>query len=369
MIHIPVHCSSPYTITIANGILNDDFCISALRADHKTNVIISDENVGELYANAFAKKLGAPLFTFPAGESHKTRQTKLQLEDQLLAAGFGRDTRIIAIGGGVVTDLAGFIAATYCRGVDCVYIPTTLLAMVDAAVGGKNGVNTPSGKNLIGTFKQPCAVYIDPTVLRTLGEPEMIDGLVESIKHGLITSASLVSTIMQHSRSLIEGQYHSYPQLIAQSINIKANIITQDEHESGQRAILNLGHTIGHALEQVFHYQISHGQAVLTGLLIEGKIAHSLHILSSTTLQHLYQIYLRFLLTPIKLNASHFHAVTTALKVDKKSLSGVPHMVLLQEIGQVYQLEGRLTHAINSTVIQQALTWFSCEDNLCLLRS
>ena len=186
--------------------------------------IITDSNVAPLYGSQFEGEL----FIFPAGEEHKTRATKEHLENQLFEKGFGRDTCIVALGGGVVNDLAGFLAATYCRGVPLVLIPTTLLAMVDASIGGKNGVNTPFGKNMVGTFYPPQKVIIDTRFLETLPPREFLNGKMEMIKHGLIADSALFASL--------EGPYN-LEKVIFENRRIKEEIVQADEKETGMRHI------------------------------------------------------------------------------------------------------------------------------------
>lgn len=219
--------------------------------------IITDHTVAQLYGLAALRYFGkAQLFSFPAGEASKTRETKAWLEDALLEAGFGKETTIVGLGGGVVTDMAGFLAATFYRGVPLILIPTTLMAMVDTAIGGKNGVNTGRGKNQLGTIYPPHQVIFDTRFLSTLPVQEWQNGFSEIIKHGLIADTTLLKTFD-----------------IRDAIEVKRRIVAQDLYDKGKRRLLNFGHKIGHALETASGYQITHGEAIAKGLVIESRVA------------------------------------------------------------------------------------------------
>lgn len=213
------------------------------------------------------------MLVVPPGEGSKTRRRWSDLTDQLLALGFGRDSGLVAVGGGVVGDLTGFVAATFLRGIPYVQVPTSLLAMVDASVGGKTGLNTHHGKNLVGAFHPPMGVLIDPTAVGSLRSAHLRGGLVEAIKHGLVADAEYLSWIDGHETELMARDPEALGRLVRHSVEIKAAIVAGDEHEAGRRAILNAGHTIGHALEWVSGYRLPHGDAVGLGLVIEARIA------------------------------------------------------------------------------------------------
>lgn len=269
--------------------------------------LITDHTVEKLYSHLFP----FPCFSFPAGEKHKTRETKARLEDQLLEAGFSRETTLIGLGGGVVTDLAGFLASTFCRGVPLVLVPTTLLAMVDAAIGGKNGVNTPLGKNMIGTFYLPEKTVIDPQFLKTLPEKELWNGRVEMLKAGLIADPDLFAfPDMEHA------------------IEVKRKIVFADPHEKGERRLLNFGHTIGHALEKLSDYEMAHGEAVATGIVLESRLAYALGVLDHSSLEQIEAAF-----PPASLSYAP-ERLMQAMQLDKKSTKGTPRFVLLEKIGK-----------------------------------
>jgi len=308
-------------------------------------VIISDENVASLYAQDLLKCFDKPphLLTITPGEQSKTRETKQVLEDQMCQLDLGRDTCVIALGGGVVTDLAGFVAATYCRGVPVVYIPTSLLAMTDAAIGGKTGVNTSFGKNLIGTFTQPEAIFIDLNTLNTLPEEERFNGTVEMLKHGLIADEELFYAI---------AGYDEVGELIQKSITIKQNIVKQDAAEKGLRQLLNFGHTIGHAIEHASHYEISHGQAVAVGIQTESYISNQMGLLPDQDFNKILDFF-RHKAYILNCTADK---IKRALILDKKSQNKTPRFVLLKSIGQAYTEQGYAIE-VDNDLIDQAINW------------
>lgn len=359
---IHVNASTPYDITLAEGLLHSDIILQQARALANRFVIITDRHVAGLYAQALAEQLDAQLIILPAGERYKTREQKIYCEDQMLAAECGRDTCIIAVGGGVVTDMAGFIAATYCRGIPVIYVPTTLLAMVDAAIGGKTAVNTPLGKNLIGAFKQPHAVFIDVTTLRTLPLTERLNGIVETIKHALISDHEFFNALRDNLAAMLSPHY-DFTDMIYRSIHIKRHIVENDETEHGQRLALNLGHTLGHALELHFNYKISHGHAVALGIMIEGHAANLLGILNTADLQAIIQTLQQLPFKQLSLTASDYPCLLKHMVIDKKSQQHIPQFVLLESIGKIYQKNGMRT-PIDKAILIAALEKFTQQESL-----
>ncbi|MFI5231042.1 MAG: 3-dehydroquinate synthase [Gemmatimonadales bacterium] len=240
--------------------------------------IISDDTVAPLYAARVAAACApAPVvvLTVTAGEASKTRAQWSRLTDELLAAGFGRDSAIIALGGGVVGDLAGFVAATYMRGVPFVQVPTSLLAMIDASVGGKTGVDTPAGKNLVGAFHHPALVIADPLTLATLPPAHLRNGLAEAIKHAVITSGAEYDWLASNLDALLRDggpEPALAEQLVRRNVAIKCGVVARDEREAGLRKTLNFGHTIGHAVESLSGYAILHGECIAIGMIVEARI-------------------------------------------------------------------------------------------------
>jgi 3-dehydroquinate synthase len=277
------------SIRIAAGLLSKIGAVTRQLAPAHRYAIITDSNVGPLYADRVRDQFdagAAEILSLPAGESNKTRESWAQLTDELLARGFGRDSTIIALGGGVVGDLAGFVAATYMRGIPVVQVPTTLLAMIDASIGGKTAVDTPAGKNLVGVFHQPTAVLVDPQLLATLGLRELRAGFAEALKHGAIADAPYLHHAASSAPRLLSTagpKSDSMLSLIVRSIEIKADIVSRDEREEGLRKILNFGHTIGHAIELISGFSLLHGEAVAIGMALESELAERVGVAQSGT--------------------------------------------------------------------------------------
>lgn len=242
--------------------------------------LVTDEHVGPLYAAEVEAGLRAsgvqgPRITLPAGEGEKSRSRWGWVTDRMLEAGIGRDGGVIALGGGVIGDLAGFVAATFMRGIPVVQLPTSLLAMVDASVGGKTGVDTPQGKNLVGAFHPPRVVMVDPEVVATLPEVQRRHGLAEALKHAAIVDAGYGEWITASAGSLLAGRPEAVLHLVRRSVEIKAGVVSRDEREGGLREILNFGHTVAHALEHVTDYRLPHGSAVALGMVAEASIGEA----------------------------------------------------------------------------------------------
>lgn len=235
-------------------------------------VIISDTIVAPLYAAKIEKllqKYSVITISIPAGEVNKNRAIKAEVEDQMLSMGCKRDTLIIALGGGVVTDLAGYVAATYCRGVKVIYIPTTMMAMVDAAIGGKTGINTSYGKNMIGCIREPSGILIDVEFLKTLDDSEYIYAYSEVIKHAIIADLNYFDYLENNIAAILARNHAIVLEVIKMSNKIKTDIVAKDLYDTSTRSILNFGHTYGHAIELMSNYTISHGMAVACGLYFE----------------------------------------------------------------------------------------------------
>jgi 3-dehydroquinate synthase len=321
--------------------------------------VIADNNVAHLHAQLVTRRLtNAHVFTFDAGEQSKTRDTWAALTDQMLERGLGRDTCVIALGGGVTTDLAGFVAATYMRGIPIVQVPTSLLAMIDASVGGKTGVDVRAGKNLVGAFHQPSAVIIDPLVLLTLPEADLINGLAEAVKHGAIRDRGYLTWMTDTAEGIFERRTQNLVSLIGRSIQIKNEFVGGDEREAGQRAALNFGHTIGHALEQVSNYAVPHGHAVALGMLIESEIGTALGVTSADTVKHIYNV-LQAVRLPHTIVIDDPGPLVEATRTDKKAREGRPRYVLLERAGRVARTpEREWTWVVPDDVVRAALKQF-----------
>jgi 3-dehydroquinate synthase len=316
-----------------------DFCLSF----DKEIVIIADEKLETLYAKPLAGLLQAKLILIKGSESSKTRKMKEKLEDLLLKEGYGRNTLFIALGGGTLTDLVGFLASTYLRGVPLILIPTTLLAMVDAAIGGKTAVNTSYGKNLIGTLYHPKAVFIDSATLSSLPLQEHKNGLAEILKMGLIAKPDLLKP------APIET-------LISGAVQGKIEIVEQDMEELGLRRILNFGHTIAHGLEQVSSFTFPHGMAVAIGCIIESHLSMQLGFLANEDFEQIVSFYAP--LHPLKLPEGYTRkAFLKALSFDKKNLKKTPRFVLLQGIGRPLNFEGDYCLAVSTNKLEPSLAF------------
>lgn len=293
-------------------------------------------------------------FIIPAGENSKNRLVKEELEDRLFAKGFGRDSIFIAVGGGVITDLVGFLASTYCRGVSLILVPTTLLGMVDGAIGGKTGVNTPFGKNLIGSIYQPNSILIDRETLATLPQKEFQAGIAECIKHAALFHEPLFSFLEQNVMPILKRDPEALDTLIFESCEIKIKIVAEDEKEEGKRKLLNFGHTIGHALELLTHYQISHGQAIAYGMMIESRLFEELGMMKSVALQRLLNL---LALYEFKQEAKYpIKTWMKAMALDKKSIQGTPRFVGIHAIGKPLTFNGAYCTEVPKDILKKILS-------------
>lgn len=356
-----VNLEPHYPIHIGTDLLNNDLLFNFCRTQATTQVIITDDHLVSSYGeklNTLLQQQGFKtlLLSFPHGEHNKTRETKQWLEDKMLAQCCGRDIAIIALGGGVVTDLAGFIAATYCRGVPAIYIPTTLLAMVDASIGGKTGVDTPYGKNLIGTFTQPKAVFSDVSLLASLSTREFNNGLVEIIKHALIADAAGFEQLFNNPTAIHDTAL--LQEIIYNSCDIKRQIVELDETEQGKRQLLNFGHTIGHALETASDYSMLHGEAVAIGIAVESYISYQLGILSNDDFEKILSIFTAYKIpVHVKPNFLNREAIKSNLSLDKKAKANLPYFVLLEGIGKPHVSRHGFSMPVEDGLIDEAIDW------------
>jgi 3-dehydroquinate synthase len=355
----------PYPVIVAPGALDTLADVVAERAPAHRYVVISDSSVGPLHADRIATALAAGnalRLDITPGEAEKTRESWAHLTDAMLAAGCGRDTTVIAVGGGVVCDLAGFVAATYMRGVPVVQVPTTLLAMVDASVGGKTGVDTPHGKNLVGAFHPPAAVIADPLVLGTLPVGELVAGLAEVVKHGVIADAAYFDAVELWLPSLCQGlpvPMHrlsdELARLIAGSVAIKATVVVADEREGGVRKILNFGHTVGHAVEALSGYALRHGEAVAIGMVAEARIGELAGATAAGTSARI-EAALRSAGLPVQRPAAiPADDVLAATRGDKKARAGIVEYALPARIGAMRAVGGRWSEPVADALVLEAI--------------
>jgi 3-dehydroquinate synthase len=324
-----------YEVTVARGALDQVGDVARKAAPAHRYAIVSDTEVAPRYAERVRAQLGtgAQVFVIPAGEAHKTRDSWARVTDELLAAGFGRDTTVVALGGGVVGDLAGFVAATFMRGVPFIQVPTTLLAMIDASIGGKTGVDTPAGKNLVGAFHQPAAVVVDPELLRSLPIPHLRSGVAEAIKHGVIADASYFDFVVATAAAGNGATGEQITDLVVRSIEIKADVVRRDEREGGLRKTLNFGHTLGHAIESCSNYEILHGEAVAIGMVLESELAERAGVAERGTAARV-----RDGVTKVGLPTSRPPTLATddllrATRGDKKARAGAAEYALPKRVG------------------------------------
>lgn len=364
IIPVPIH----YDVEIRTGLLDD---LNALAADLQKLgskiALVTNETLSSLYGETLAEKLGnyieTYLFAFQDGEEHKTGFSKEFIENQMFSMGLGRDTCIIALGGGCVLDLAGFIAATFCRGVPLIMIPTSLLGMVDACIGGKTAVNVSYGKNLVGCIYQPKKVIIDPQFLSTLPLQEFQNGIVEMVKHAVVQSSAYFNFLEAHVKELLMMNSVMLEQAIFQSCLIKKTVVEDDEKETGKRRILNFGHTIGHALEKLYKYQLPHGKAVAIGMLVESFLSVELNYMKKEELLRLKALLLKYGLSFHM--SKHFteNEILQSLILDKKSIQNIPRFVMINDIGSTVEFDGQYCTKIEESLIRKSIHWMY--DDLC----
>jgi len=311
----------------------------ARHAMHKSIVIITDMTVASLYLESLQRScceasLIVHPITIPAGEQHKHFATVERIYHELSLLKLDRHSMIVALGGGVVGDIAGFVASTFLRGLPYVQIPTTLLAQVDSSVGGKTGFNLPSGKNLIGTFYQPLMVIIDPSVLTSLDPREFRSGLAEVLKYGIIVDDSLFQLVDTRLGQLLDHDIPTLSAVIAACCMHKASIISQDETETGLRAILNFGHTFGHAIETLTHYgTYTHGEAVARGMAAAARLSQHWGLCNSHLVQQVTDLIGKAGLST-ELPHSSSKEYLDVIQKDKKRSGGHLRLILVRKIGE-----------------------------------
>jgi shikimate kinase/3-dehydroquinate synthase len=333
MERIEVHSpTGSYHVLVGEGLLSQ---LGVLLKDSELAgkaAVVTDETVARLHAPTALQALGAAgiaatLVTLPVGEAHKNLDTVRRLYDQFLDAGLDRTSTVVALGGGVVGDTAGFAAATYLRGVPLVQVPTTLLAMVDSSIGGKVGVDLPRGKNLVGAFKQPALVIADTATLRTLAQADFSAGLAEVVKHGVIGDPELFEHLETRGWEPLDW-------VLARAIDVKRRVVEADPFEQGQRAVLNLGHTFGHALETLSAYQMRHGFAVSIGMVLATRLAVELGLCELELEARLGTLLARLGL-PTDYTGPTPEQIWAAMAYDKKRQGKKLRLVLPRALGNV----------------------------------
>ncbi|KII77711.1 3-dehydroquinate synthase [Vibrio renipiscarius] len=344
-----------YPISIGAGLFNNPAHLSHLSSKHKV-VVISNVTVAPLYANKILSLLQqqgcqASLLELPDGEQYKTLDTFNTVMSYLLEGNYSRDVVIIALGGGVIGDLVGFAASCYQRGVDFIQIPTTLLSQVDSSVGGKTAVNHKLGKNMIGAFYQPKAVVIDTDCLATLPEREFAAGMAEVIKYGIIYDGDFFTWLEDNLEALYRLDEQALSYAIARCCQIKADVVAQDEKESGIRALLNLGHTFGHAIEAELGYgQWLHGEAVSSGTVMAAKTAQLQGLIPLEQLERIITLLKRAKLPVHTPETMSFDDFIKHMMRDKKVLAGELRLVLPTSIGSADVVKG-----VPEAIIKQAI--------------
>lgn len=349
-----------YPVVVGRGLLASLPSLLEEHAPAHRYAVISDDRVAELYGAPVVEAcretgLSADLFAFPRGEASKNRTEWARLTDALLAAGVGRDGCVVAVGGGVTGDLAGFVAATYLRGVPVVQVPTSLVAMIDASVGGKTGVDVEAGKNLVGAFHPPRVVVADPRTIATLPRPERAQGLAEAVKHGAILDAAYMAELRDAAGPLLSGEAEAVERAVLRSVELKARVVSEDEREGGLRQILNFGHTLGHALEAASGYRMGHGSAVASGMLLEAELGERAGVTEPGTRDELGAA-----LAPLGLGApgeldASVDELEAYLLTDKKVRGGRPRYVLLERPGRVAR-DGGWSREVDDGLVRDVLT-------------
>ena len=341
MIRIPVTTASrSYEVIVKHGLLRQTGELITQLAPRCTHVcVVTSKPIRKAWGKALEKGLRsapakAEFFEMPDGERAKRLANLEKLAEKLIDAGADRHSLIVAFGGGVVGDVGGFLASVFMRGIPVVQIPTTLVAQVDSAIGGKTGVNLTNGKNLVGTFHQPICVLVDPDVLSTLPEREYRSGLFEAMKYGVIRNPHIFEVMEQHREALLARDAQLLQELISDCIAVKSDVVSSDEREGGERRILNYGHTIGHALEAETGYKdLLHGEAVGWGMIAAAAIGEQTGASDGATARRIRELVTAY--GPLPRFKVKGKRILKRLMSDKKTVGGTPHFVLARRIGEV----------------------------------
>ena len=361
MIKVPVELGpDSYDILIGNDMGHKIKEFFNKQGYSRKALIISDSNVAPLYGQQIknimeAAGLDTDIAVVPAGESSKALMNSEMLYTRCIEWGLDRKSAIVALGGGVVGDLTGFIAATYMRGVPFIQIPTSLLAQVDSSVGGKVAVNHQLGKNLIGAFYQPDAVFMDLDMMKTLPEREIYTGLGEIIKYGIIYDEKFFYYLEDNTEAVLKLDNEAVGRVIARSCEIKAEVVSQDEKESGLRAILNFGHTMAHAIEKNTGYtRYNHGEAVAIGMVCAARISRDMGYISQAKVDRVEGL-IKTLRLPVKAEGCDIDTLYEAIFHDKKTVNGQVKWVLMEDVGRVC-----ITKDVPESIVKAAM--LSCID-------
>lgn len=339
-----------YDILISKDFIGLSEELQEFSVENKRLCIVTDSNVDKLYGEELlslleGKCLKVVKYVFPAGEEHKTLDTVKNLYKFLIEEGFDRKDMLLALGGGVVGDLTGYTAATYLRGVDYIQIPTTLLAQCDSSIGGKTGVDFDGYKNMVGAFKMPRLVYMNLSVLKTLDERQFFSGFAEVMKHGIIKDAIFYEWLLENMYEICERDLDTLEEMIMRSCSVKKLVVEKDPLEQGDRALLNLGHTIGHAIEKAKNFELYHGECVALGIIAAAFISWKKELLSMDEYYEIRDMFVPFYL-PISVDNIDPKEILHLTKADKKMEAGTIKFVLLKKIGKA---------VINSSVTDEEI--------------
>ncbi|KRQ86555.1 3-dehydroquinate synthase [Caloramator mitchellensis] len=349
MKEIKVNASKKYSIYITSD-SNLLRTIVELNKIHSV-FIVTDENVYNLHKNLLdtISNLISGIYIIQPGEKSKSIETIMGIYDKMINLGIGKKTSIIAFGGGVVGDIAGFVASTYMRGLDLIHIPTTLLAQCDSSIGGKNGFDFLKIKNIIGTFHQPKFIFSEVNLLKTLEERQFINGLAEVIKYGVISDKNLFEYLFQNRRAILEMECDKLIHIVYQTSKIKASIIEKDELDLGERHILNFGHTIGHAIESIMNFEILHGEAIAIGMLVESYMAYKLGYLRRDEYDRIATL-IRYFKLPTNIKLENYDELFLYMNMDKKRTTNQLKFALPKGIGNAI-----ITTDLNEALIKDSI--------------
>jgi 3-dehydroquinate synthase len=354
-VHLDKKTSSSYEIYIGNGIIDRMGLLLAKHTWGERYIIITDDIVSALHGTGverILKEMGLKIdmVEFPAGETSKDMQTTLRIVDRLMALGADRTSALIALGGGVVGDITGFVASLYMRGVPYIQIPTTLLAQVDSSIGGKTGIDLSNGKNILGTFYQPKGVFIDLAFLKTLEPRELKNGLAEVVKYGIIDDPELFGILEAKADDITKANLDPLIEIVTRSCRIKKGVVEIDEMEKGVRRILNFGHTIGHAIETESGYTIPHGDAVSMGMAAAAIISERMHYLPSEDRERITSLIRAMGLPTCIPKSLKQEGIVARMQGDKKKAGEVINFVLLKKIGIPFVTSGVPESLIRETI-------------------
>lgn len=349
-----------YRIYIEDSFLNLSFVLNEFELQNRKVCIVTDSNVSKLYettVRSSIEKITAKITTFVmnAGEENKNLDTVENLYQHLIENHFDRKDLLLALGGGVVGDLCGYCAATYLRGIDFVQIPTTLLSQTDSSIGGKTGVDFQNYKNMVGAFHMPKLVYMNLSVLKSLDERQFASGMAEVLKHGLIKNSTYYEWLIDHFNEINDHEYEILEEMIYQSCLVKKAVVEKDPTEQGERALLNFGHTIGHAIEKYMDFKYTHGECVALGCIAAANISYQRKMLSTEEFYEIRDMFVPFSL-PISITDVDSKKIIALTKSDKKMEGNHVKFILLKKVGKAVidttVTDEEMIQAVNELIYQ-----------------